>query len=78
MDIKFELLSNTISELVIQRLDTISIDADKIADTTAITILSEIRRIIQNIEISDYDVVEKIVILFEKYGIDAGARHDFS
>ncbi len=77
MDIKLELLSNAISELVMQRLDTISIDADKIADTVAITMLSEIQKIIQNDEISDFDAIEKIVVLFEKYGVDAGVRHDF-
>ena len=77
MDIKLELLSNAVSELVMQRLDTISIDADKIADTVAIAMLSEIQKIIQDDEISDFDAVEKIVVLFEKYGIDAGIRHDF-
>ena len=77
MDIKLELLSNVIFELVMQRLDTISIDADKIADSVAITMLSEIQKIIQDDEISDFDAIEKIVVLFEKYGVDAGIRHDF-
>lgn len=77
MDIKLELLASTISELIVQRLDTISIDADKIVDTAAITMLSEIQKIIQNDEISDFDAIEKIVVLFEKYGVDAGVRHDF-
>ena len=77
MDIKLELLSNAISELVMQRLDAIGIDADKIADTVAIAMLSEIQKIIQNDEISDFDAIEKIVVLFEKYGVDAGVRHDF-
>ena len=77
MDIKLELLSNAISELVMQRLDTISIDADRIADTVAIAMLSEIQKIIQNDEISDFDAIENIVVLFEKYGVDAGVRHDF-
>lgn len=77
MNIKLELLTNAISELVVQRLDTISIDADEIADTVAITMLTEIQKIIKNDEISDFDAIEKIVILFEKYGVDAGIRHDF-
>ena len=77
MDIKLELLSNAISELVMQRLDTINIDADKIADTVAITMLLEIQKIIQDDDVSDFDAIEKIVVLFEKYGVDAGIRHDF-
>ncbi len=26
---------------------------------------------------NDFDVVEEIVFIFEKYNIDAGGRHDF-
>ena len=59
------------------RLGTIGIDADTIADTTATLILSEIKKIISNENISDFDAIEQIVIIFEKYGIDAGTRHDF-
>ena len=77
MEIKLELLSNSISELVMHRLGTIGIDADKIADTTATLILSEIKKIISNENISDFDAIEQIVIIFEKYDIDAGTRHDF-
>lgn len=77
MEIKLELLSNAISELVMNRLETISIDANEIADTTAITMLSEIQKIIQNDELSDFYIVEMIVKVFEKYGVDAGVQHDF-
>ncbi len=77
MNIKLELLSDTISDIVMQRLGDIDIDADKIADTTAISALSEIQNVIQNEDISDFDAVEEIVCIFEKYKISAGARHDF-
>lgn len=43
MNIKLELISNAITDLVMQKLDVINIDADKIADTTAINALSEIQ-----------------------------------
>jgi len=77
MNIKLELLSRTISDIVIQSLEDIDIDVDKIADTTAINALSEIQNVIQNYDISDFDAVEEIVCIFEKYKISAGARHDF-
>lgn len=60
-----------------QRLEDIDINADKIADTTAINALSEIRNVIENNDISDFDAVEQIVCIFEKYKISAGVRHDF-
>lgn len=37
----------------------------------------EIKNIIQDNNFSDFEAIEQIVILFEKYGIDAGKRHDF-
>ena len=53
------------------------INADDIVDTTAIKILDEIKSVINNTEIEDdYEVVEQIVLIFEKYNIDAGMRHD--
>lgn len=76
MDIKLELLKNEISELIAGRLDTLNIDADKIADTAAIAALSEIQKIMKS-NLSDFDAVEKIVLIFEKYNLSCGGRHDF-
>ena len=76
MNIKLELLKNSIFDLIGERLTDLEIDADKTADTTAVKALSEIKEIIGG-ETSDFDTVEKIVCVFEKYGIDAGGRHDF-
>ena len=77
MNIKLELLKNSIFDLVGDRLCDLEIDADKIADTTAIKVLSEIKDIIHDDTKSDFDAVEEIVCVFEKYNIDIGGRHDF-
>ena len=77
MHIKLELLQDAIFDAISRNLPYIGIDVDKIADTTAIKILSEIKDIINDDEKEDFYVVEEIVCVFEKYGIDAGARHDF-
>ena len=77
MNIKIELLKDYISELVANNLGNIEIDADNIADSVAIQMLSEIQEIIKNEEYADFDAIEKIVCVFEKYRIDIGTRHDF-
>ena len=77
MNIKLELLKNEIAELVLQNMYRLNIDADSIADSTAIHALSEIREVIQNNSLSDFEAVESIVCIFEKYNISTGARHDF-
>ena len=53
------------------------IDASQIADSNAIQVLSEIQKVIQDENQSDFDAIEEIVCIFEKYKISAGFRHDF-
>ena len=77
MNIKLELLRSYIADFVNNKIEDFVIDATKIADTTAIQILSEIQKVIQDENQSDFDAIEKIVCIFEKYKIDAGFRHDF-
>ena len=77
MNIKLELLKNHIIDIINGQLCDFGIDADKIADTTAIKALSEIQGIISDHTNSDFDAVEKIVCVFEKYRLDFGSRHDF-
>ncbi len=77
MDIRLELLKSYISKFVNNRLEDFKIDATKIADTTAIQIITEIQNVIKDENYSDFDAIEEIVCIFEKYEIDAGCRHDF-
>lgn len=77
MTIKTELLKKYIQDHINFYIDDFEIDADKIADTTAITILSEIQKIVKNYNFSDFEIVESIVEIFDKYDIDFGNCHDF-
>jgi len=75
MNIKLELIQNHINDIIkIIMEDT---EISKIADTTAITILDEIKSVICNEELADFDAVEEIVQIFEDNNIDCGCRHDF-
>lgn len=77
MNIKLELLKSKIYEFITSSICELNIDVDMIANTVAINAISEIREVIQNSELSDFEVVERIVCIFEKYHISAGTRHDF-
>lgn len=83
MNIKTEILKNEIIDAVTRNLDDICIDADKIANTTAIKMIDEIQKVLVtlgadfNDKNSDFKIVEEIVCIFEKYGISAGVCHDF-
>lgn len=46
-------------------------------ESEAVSILSEIQRILMD-EADDFEKVENIVLLFERYGLDCGGCHDFS
>ena len=77
MNIKVELLKNHMIDLINCDLKDFEIDASQVADTTAIQMLSEIQNVIKNEHDSDFEAMEKIVCIFEKYNIDSGYRHDF-
>ena len=77
MNIKVELLKNYISDFINFKLEDFEIDASHIADSTAIKALAEIQRVITDESFSDFDAIEEIVCIFQKYKIDTGFRHDF-
>ncbi len=83
MSIKVELLKNELCDLIFEKIGEISIDANKIIDTKATMMLEEIQSVLIgkgtdfNNENLDFEIVEEIVCIFEKYGVDAGVCHDF-
>ena len=77
MHVKVELLRNYISDFIQYNMEDFETDASKIADSTAIQMLSEIQKVIKDENHSDFDAIEEIVCIFEKYNIDTGFRHDF-
>ena len=77
MEIKVELIKGYICDCICDHIKDFRIDADDIANTTAISLLSEVREAIANKENTDFDAIEEIICAFEKYGIDCGGRHDF-
>ena len=77
MNIKLELLRKYVSDFISNRIEDFDVDASQIANSTAVQMISEIQKVIKNEEYSDFDAVEEIVCIFEKYSIDAGSRHDF-
>ena len=77
MDIRLELLRESVEDFVKSNFNSLEIDADEITNTKAIKMLDEIVKVIRNDDIDDFFAVEEIVCIFEKYGISAGTRHDF-
>lgn len=77
MKIKLELLKRYIADFIDNNLDDFEINENKIADTVAINMLAEIQGIIRNENYTDFDAIEEIVCVFERYKIDFGRRHDF-
>ncbi len=77
MKIKVELLKNYIYNFLENHIEDFVIDEEKIVDTTATRMLAEIQEVICEENYSDFEAVEEIVRIFEKYNVNAGFRHDF-
>ncbi|MBQ7039369.1 MAG: hypothetical protein IJN39_02270 [Clostridia bacterium] len=76
MNIKTELLKNFIASYIEERIEDFEIDADKIADSSAIEIVGLVQGVLKNDELDDIEMIEEIVKIFEKFGLDTGSCHD--
>lgn len=78
MTIKEELIRRSVAESVAQNLRITEYDINTVADTAAIKALDEIKSVIsRHEELSDFYIVDEIVEIFIKYGIDTNGCHDF-
>ena len=77
MDLKLELLTDSLAELISQSLLMNEIDANSILDTKAIKILDEIKTVICDDTLDDFYAIDAIVEIFIKNKIDIGGQHDF-
>lgn len=77
MDIKLELVSSAVCDAVTENLSSINIDLEKVVDTKAINILGQIKNVICNENLDDFQAVDAIVEIFIKNKIDTKSRHDF-
>lgn len=76
MNVKVELLKEYVADFINQNIQDFEIDADKIADSLATKIIKEISDVLKNETYDDTDIVEEILTIFEKHGIDTGACHN--
>ena len=78
MNVKLELFALAISEAINSHIKHLNINTDEIINSIAVEALNEIALVIQNPEIeNDFDVVDEIIHILDKYNIDTGFRHDF-
>ena len=77
MKIKTELIKDYIADAICNQLTDFEIDEDKIADSRATLILDAAREILLREELSDFEIVDEIVMLFNRCNIDCGSCHDF-
>lgn len=77
MDLKLELLADSLSDMIAQHLDMCSISPRKLMDTKATEILSKIKDVICDDSLDDFYAVDRIVDIFIKNKIETGGRHDF-
>lgn len=77
MKIKTELIKDYIATVICGQITDFEIEEDKVADSRAILILDAVREILINDRLTDFEIVDEIVSLFNRCNIDCGACHDF-
>ena len=77
MDLSLELLSSCLADYIQEELTLKNFNAKKLVDTKATRILQEIQNVLEKEDLSDFQIVEEIVCIFEKNKLSAGGCHDF-
>ncbi len=77
MSVSLDLLANSLADFIKEELTFKGFNAKKTVDTKAVRILQEIQDVLACDAKDDFEVVEEIVCIFEKYRISAKGRHDF-
>ncbi|MBQ8526552.1 MAG: hypothetical protein IJ460_07550 [Clostridia bacterium] len=77
MDIRIELITNEIVEIVKNYIENTAIDFDALIESRSVAILKRICDVIRNEKLSDFEMVEEIVCILEEHNISCGSCHDF-
>lgn len=77
MDFYRNLLCRALGEKAYELLGLAEMDCTEILALKSMQALEEIRAVISNDSLSDFDCIEEIVCIFEHIGSDGGNRHDF-
>ena len=77
MDVEAELLKSSFCNRLVELFKDFPYDSLDEVSATAVKMIKEIQAVLVNDEYNDYDVVEAIVEIFEKYDVDSGARNDY-
>ncbi len=73
-----EMAALLLGRLALNRLnDALGIDWPAVLERQAVRLLKEVQSILRRDELTDFEIVEELVCLFEHNGFDAGATHDF-
>lgn len=71
---KLYLLKTIIADAIEENSEALGLE--EVSDSTAVKMIKEIQQVLMNKE-DDFEIVEDIVCIFEKYNVSAGACHDF-
>lgn len=77
MNFEKELIANELAYVIKKHMEEINPDIIDRVKSRETEILSQIQKILSNYQLNDFEVVEEIVVLFEKHNLSCGNRHDF-
>ena len=77
MELYKELIAKQIGEIMLNTLGNAQIDYAAIVADKSYQALLQIKAVISDDSLEDFDCVDKIVLILEEFGSSGGARHDF-
>jgi len=75
MDIKYELLADTLSDIVRQKVEDAFNNLKGWTEATSMVMLYEIWEVIADKNLSDSDTVKGIIDIYKKHNVDCSVHH---
>ncbi len=78
MKFKISLIKGYIADVICNQISDFEFDEKEIIEIRATNILSEIQAILYKSNVyDDFEMIEQILAIFDKYHLDYGTCHDF-
>ena len=74
MDIKYELLADTLSDVVRKKVEEAFANLKDWTEATSMVMLYEIWEVIEDKNLSDSDIVKRIADIYKKHNVDCSVH----
>ncbi len=75
-DLRLDLMADSLAQMIGSYLRYSTFDVNTLINSTAVQVLTEIHEVLEQPDLPDFEAVDMIVCIFNKYNLDSGRIHE--